>query len=285
MQTSSPTLLGVLGSPIEHSKSPILHAAAYRRLGLDWAYGAHNIGEDALAGFLGTRGPGWRGVSLTMPLKSVVVPLCRTIDDMARRTGAVNTVVFAGPDADAPFDGFNTDVEGVRGALDAVGAGRRRVEVLGNGNTAASMVVALAERGATDLLLRVREPARAADVVRLARSLGLRTEVARLADPQRFQAVDVVANTIPGGTELRVAYPPDVRREATLLDAIYDPWPTALAQHWIDAGSRVVSGLDMLLHQAVGQIRRFVRPEDGARDATDAQLIETMRTALADAGS
>ncbi|MGO2112722.1 MAG: shikimate dehydrogenase family protein, partial [Pseudoclavibacter sp.] len=148
--------LAVLGSPIAHSKSPTLHDAAARALGIERDYAAIEVDEEGLADFLAERGDGWRGCSLTMPLKSVVIPFCRTVSPVARRAGAVNTIVFAGPGVGAPFDGYNTDVEGVRRALDDAGVGTGSVELLGAGNTAASVVLACAERGARDLTIRAR---------------------------------------------------------------------------------------------------------------------------------
>lgn len=271
----------VLGSPIAHSKSPLLHAAAAQRLGVARDYRAFDVGEDGLAAFLEGRGPGWRGCSITMPLKSAVIPLCRSISPVARLTGAVNTIVFDGPAADAPFDGDNTDVEGVRLALDEAGAGAERVELLGAGNTASSVIVACAQRGARHLTLRVRSEARARDAVELATGLGLEVRVEPLdAVVDEESEIDLVVNTIPGGREVRVAYPEAIRRTATLFDVIYDPWPTALATEWLEVGGTIVSGLEMLLHQAVGQVRRFTIPEDGARDVGDGELIAAMRAAL-----
>ncbi|GGA57469.1 shikimate 5-dehydrogenase [Pseudoclavibacter endophyticus] len=285
MRTPSPQRLAVLGSPIAHSKSPRLHEAAARALGVERQYSAVELREHELAGFLASREPGWRGCSLTMPLKSVAVPMCRTVSPVAQRADAVNTIVFDGPEPDAPFDGFNTDVEGVRRALDEAGAGTARVELLGAGSTASSVLLACAERGATELVIRARAPERARDAERLAASLGMSVRVVHLDDdPARtgdgMDDVDLVINTIPGGDRLRVRYPKPVRRTATLFDVIYDPWPTSLAAHWLDAGGQVVSGLDMLLYQAIAQVRLFTRPEDGARAVTDAELLAAMRAAL-----
>lgn len=283
--TSATTKLAVLGSPIAHSKSPTLHGAAYRMLGLEWDYARHDVDEARLASFLERRGAGWRGLSLTMPLKSAIIEHCRTVSPIALRAGAVNTVVFATSEPDSPFDGYNTDVEGVIAALDEADAAAGPVELLGAGNTASSVILACFERGARDLTIRARSPERARGAAELARSLGMRIRVHSLADAiePRHDGVDVavVANTIPGGTELRVAYPAEIRRTATLFDAIYDRWPTALAAHWAEAGGAVVSGLEMLLHQAVAQVRLFVRPGDGAAEVSDAELVAGMRAALA----
>lgn len=277
----SVTRLAVLGSPIEHSKSPVLHGAAYRALGLDWHYDALEVNEAGLADVLAARGPGWRGMSLTMPLKSVVIPMCRSIDETARRTGAVNTIVFDSPTPGAPFDGYNTDVEGIVRAIDETGTRIDRVELLGAGNTASSVVLAIAQLGASDVVFRARSLERAKPTAEFAASLGLRVDVVELGAPAPHSDVDLVANTIPDGRALRVEYPAAIRRDATLLDVVYDPWPTALAAHWAEAGGTVVSGLDMLLHQAVAQVRLFARADgEGDSVASDSDILAAMRDAL-----
>ena len=276
------TRLAVLGAPIAHSKSPVLHAAAYRLLGLDWHYGRHEVDEAGLPPFLDARGAGWRGMSLTMPLKAAVMPLCRTVSPLARRASAVNTIVFEGPEAHAPFHGHNTDVEGVRGALDGIDAPVGPVELLGAGNTASSVIVACAERGARELTLRVRSPERASAAAALGTALGMRTRVVPLDAPGAGEGAAVVVNTIPDGTRVHAEFGEAVRRSSALLDVIYDPWPTGLAATWLEAGGRVASGLDMLVHQAVAQVRLFVRADDGAADVDDAALETAMRAALRD---
>src|ERR1700727_3070698 len=109
----------VLGTPIAHSLSPALHRAAYRELGLDdWSYDLVECDEADLAGYLGSRGPDWAGLSLTMPLKRTVLPLLDHVDQLAAATGGANTVVFR-PDGRY---GYNTDVQGIVDALTEAGA-------------------------------------------------------------------------------------------------------------------------------------------------------------------
>ena len=110
------TRLAVLGSPITHSKSPLLHAAAYAELGLDWQYDAIEVTGDTLAEFVSSRGPEWRGLSLTMPLKRDVLPLLDSRDDAVELTGVANTLLFG-----AARRGFNTDVYGITEAFRANG--------------------------------------------------------------------------------------------------------------------------------------------------------------------
>lgn len=282
-RAASVTRLAVLGSPIAHSRSPVLHAAAYRALGLDWHYDRAEVDEAGLPGFLRARGPGWRGLSLTMPLKSAVIPLCATVSATALRAGAVNTIVFRDRDPQAAFDGHNTDVLGIVHALQQAGAGHTVVDLLGAGNTAASAIVAFAELGTERLRILARTPQRAAAAVALAQRLGIEVELLALSQARPAADTELVVNTIPDGSRIPFEYPAGLRADATLFEIVYDPWPTALAASWLQAGGRVVSGLEMLLHQAVGQVRLFLRPEDRPRELSDAELTARMRASLAGA--
>ncbi|NYJ66539.1 shikimate dehydrogenase [Pseudoclavibacter chungangensis] len=215
-----------------------------------------------------------------MPLKSAVIPRCATVSETAELAGAVNTLVFDDGGPRAAAHGHNTDVDGFRSALREVGAVPSRVDLLGAGNTAASAVVAVAGLGARRLRVLARRPERARPLADLARRLGLDVEVVELSSFVADDEVDLVVDTIPDGRHVHVRYPADVRARATLFEAVYDPWPPAMAALWLDVGGRVVTGLDLLVHQAVGQVRLFVRPEDEAVALPDATLVGIMRAAL-----
>ncbi|MGH3472325.1 MAG: shikimate dehydrogenase family protein, partial [Nocardioidaceae bacterium] len=136
---------GVLGSPIAHSLSPALHLAAYRALGLDWDYEAHDVDVDRLAGFVRGLSAQWRGLSLTMPLKQAAVGLCDEVEPPGRLLRSVNTLVL---DDSGSRIGHNTDVSGFVTALVAAGAGElTSAVVVGAGATARSALAALAELG------------------------------------------------------------------------------------------------------------------------------------------
>src|SRR3954471_15336446 len=153
----------VLGDPIEHSLSPMLHRAAYAALGLDWTYDAVQVPHGRLAAYVDGLGPEWRGLSLTMPLKREVVPLLTSQDDWTRVSGVANTLLL---DERGGRHGLNTDVPGAEAALaQATDSHLRHAVVLGGGATAASVVLALAERGLEQATLAVRDPARAAGTV------------------------------------------------------------------------------------------------------------------------
>jgi len=239
------TRLAVLGSPIAHSKSPILHAAAYRVLGLDWSYDAIEVDEKSLSGFLDELDAGWRGLSLTMPLKRAVLPSLSWVDPVAQLTGAANTVLLSG----AERRGYNTDVYGIWAALRESGQKNfDRVCILGGGATAASALVAVDQLGAEDVTLVVRNPGNVAPILALGERLGLEIEVQPFGG---MVEADVVVSTLPGGAEHDTRFD----TSALLFDVAYDPWPSALAAGW---GGPVVSGLEMLIHQAHAQVATFV---------------------------
>ncbi|MGH1550915.1 shikimate dehydrogenase [Leifsonia poae] len=248
--------LAVLGSPIGHSRSPELHRAAYDALGLDWSYEAIEVTEDGLQAFIDGLGPEWRGLSLTMPLKKAVLPLLTETDRIADQTGGANTVLLDGED----LRGFNTDVAGIVRALQAAGLQEARyVHILGGGATAASALVAAAELGAERVDVYVRDLARSAWIEPLANDLGLRVRIRPFSQADRSLDVpDLVISTLPGGTTTEAVYTDSTRRRSMLFDVAYEPWPTPLARQWEAVGGRAVSGLAMLAHQALLQVRVFV---------------------------
>jgi shikimate dehydrogenase len=270
----------VLGSPIGHSLSPALHRAAYAHLDLDWTYDAIDVDEAGLPGFLAGLDAGWRGLSLTMPLKRAVLPLLDDVEPLASRVGAANTVVLdAAPAAGDGSErhhvrrkGSNSDVPGLVAALTERGvrvSAAARVLILGAGATAASAVAAIADLAPAGLrvqvVLAVREPARAAPLVALAAGFGLAVQVTGLASLTRGTAdpggaFELVVSTVPAGAlgpEAADAVVRTVLGDGAVCDVVYDGWPTPLARSAAAAGLRVVSGTDLLVHQARGQVLAF----------------------------
>lgn len=242
----------VLGSPVAHSLSPVLHRAAYAELGLPWSYDAVEVTETGLPGFLAGLDPSWRGLSLTMPLKRAVLPLLDEIGDGAAAAGAANTVVI---EDDGRRVGHNTDVPGAVAALRERYAGPvARAVVLGGGATAASTLLALAELGCRSATLLVRAPGRAGETLEVVTRHGSPSvEVGLLSDVGSVGDVDVLVSTVPAAAQAG-----DVARLAgragVVFDVVYDPWPTPLARVAETAGVALVSGLDLLVHQAVLQV-------------------------------
>ncbi|MDJ0345266.1 shikimate dehydrogenase [Streptomyces sp. H10-C2] len=254
---------GVLGSPISHSLSPVLHRAAYAALGLTgWRYDPFEVDEAALPGFLaGLRAGGagespgeWAGLSLTMPLKRAVIPLLDAISDHAASVEAVNTVVFT---EDGRLTGDNTDIPGIAAALREHGVTTvESAVVLGAGATAASALAALARICTGEVTAYVRSAARAAEMREWGERLGVRVRTEDWGDAAKaFEAPLVIATTPAGATDSLAAYVPE--RPGALFDVLYHPWPTALAAAWSARGGEVVGGLDLLVHQAVLQVERM----------------------------
>ena len=268
---------GVLGRPIAHSLSPVLHRAAYAALGLDWEYDAHDVGEDDLPGFLAGLDDSWRGLSLTMPLKRAVMPLLDEVSEVARVAGGANTVVLDG----GRRVGDNTDVAGVVGALsERLGGAPESAIVLGGGATAASVLLGLADLGCRHATLLVREAARATatvEAVHRHRTPPLLT-VARLEDlDRRVVDADLLVSTIPAEAQGQGVLSAAAQVGA-VFEVVYDPWPTPLAETALSVGLPLVDGLDLLAHQALRQVALMTgRPEDAVgvevlREAGRAEL-------------
>lgn len=267
----------VLGAPIAHSLSPVLHRAAYAAMGLDdWSYEAIECREEGLAGFLDGLGPEWAGLSLTMPLKRVALGLVDEVSDLAVKVGGVNTVVLR----DGRRLGDNTDVHGIVTALteagvEVPGPGGAPPLVLGGGATAASALAALAALGAKEAVLAVRSPERAADAARVGERFGLAVRVTTLDRVAGRLSAGLVVSTLPGRAADAFAGPV-AASGAALFDVVYAPWPTALAVAVEKAGGTVVGGFEMLLHQAVRQVALMTGREDvpvaAMRAAGEAEL-------------
>jgi shikimate dehydrogenase len=267
----------VLGQPIAHSLSPVLHRAAYQALGLaDWTYDLVECDEAGLPAYVGSRGPEWAGLSLTMPLKRAVLPLLDHVDHLAAATGGANTVVFR-PEGRY---GYNTDVQGIVDALTEAGAPvPASVTIIGAGATACSALAAVGELGAPGADVVLRDPARAAGLLATADRLGLKVRLRPWEDlTQDFAVVpDLVISTVPAGAA--DAYAQWLRRTQqappSVMDVVYRPWPTALAQTAAAAGAAVASGYAMLLHQAAAQVELMTgkpAPLEAMRAAGEAEL-------------
>jgi shikimate dehydrogenase len=270
--------LAVLGSPISHSKSPAIHRAAYEKLGLEWSYDAIEVTEQSLPAFVESCGAQWRGLSLTMPLKRAILQLLSFRDPLVDTVGGANTVLFS----DSGLRGFNTDVRGVVESFTAVGAvSLNYVHLLGAGATAASVLAGVAQLGATRALVSARTPANAEPLVALGARLCIEVVVRPWGISDRSLLVpDAVVSTLPGG-ENDLVFPEAVRARAVLFDVAYEPWPSELARAWDAAGGTVISGLDLLVNQAVGQLRIFVGGDQQQPLPDEPSVIEAMRAAVA----
>ena len=284
----------VLGKPIAHSLSPALHRAAYSALGLtDWTYDLVECDEAGLADYVNACGLGWAGLSLTMPLKRTVLPLLDHVDHLAAATGGANTVVFR-PEGRY---GYNTDVQGIVNALTEAGAavpastvlastGPGSVTIIGAGATACSALAAVGELGAPGADVIARDPARTTDLRATADRLGLKVRLRPWEDLTSGDAVvpGLLISTVPAGAADEYAERLLVSHQAppVLLDVVYHPWPTPLAQAARAAGAIVASGYSMLLHQAAAQVELMTgkpAPLEEMRAAGEEELSRRTRSA------
>jgi shikimate dehydrogenase len=287
----------VLGHPISHSKSPALHRAAYAHLGVDIAYSAIDVTEAALPDFMRqvraeVRADGsWRGLSVTMPLKSAMVREVDEVRGVGSALGVVNTVAFESDGEATRLVAYNTDVTGIVNALRYAGAASAPAAViLGGGGTAAAAIAALKELGAVSAEVFVRDVSRAAEARAASAAVGVPIRVLPLAGAAAaVAAADVVISTLPPRAadalagelaEELAAHPssalPAHGSPGVLLDVAYDPWPSRIAAVWQEAGGTVVPGLEMLIYQAVEQVRHFT----GLGEALPAGVTDVMCDAV-----
>lgn len=267
----------VLGSPIAHSLSPVLHRAGYAALGMtDRRYDRFDVDEAGLPGFIERIDPGeWAGLSLTMPLKRAIIPLVDEVSDTALAVDAVNTVVFR---PDGHRSGDNTDIPGLVNALRERGIERvETASVLGAGATASSALAALAQVCDGEVTVYVRSPERAAEMRTLGERLGLRLRTESWDLGAEALAAPLTISTTPvGATDGFAASMP--AEPGALFDVLYHPWPTKLVTACAERGAVVLGGLDLLLHQAVIQFEAFTgvaaAPLAAMRVAGEAALAE-----------
>lgn len=276
---------GVLGKPVAHSLSPVIHNAGYAAAGLtDWRYTAHECDEAALPGRLSGLGPEWAGLSLTMPLKEVALAVAGSVSGLAAALGAANTLV-------ARADGWyadNTDAPGMVDALREAGVGDGpRVAILGAGGTARAALYAARELAAHRITAYARRAGALADLAAVAARLDLTVHCAAWDSTAEVGDADVVISTVPRGVADHLAAilaVPGAPDGATFFDVVYDPWPTPLAAAAMAGGRRVVSGLDLLLAQATRQFTLFTGRDAPAAAMRDALLAAAGRR-VADSGS
>ena len=262
----------VLGSPIKHSLSPVLHGAAYQALDLHgWHYDQIECDEPGLARLVDGMGPEWVGLSLTMPLKRVALAVADEVSPLALAVGAANTLVFPATGPAGGRQAHNTDVAGMVAALQEAGLTRtEQAVILGAGGTAQSALAAVRELGHQSPIVLVRSLARTGDLRETAERLGMRPTISDRLFTGPLPAADLVISTLPGGA----ADPLSATRwkpDTMVLDVVYAPWPTPFAGSALAAGCPAVSGLNVLLYQAVAQVE-LMTGHPGP--------VEAMRTAL-----
>lgn len=278
---------GVLGSPVTHSLSPVLHLAAYRALGLtDWTYDRIECDADRLPGLVSSLGPEWTGLSVTMPGKSAALAVASSASPMAVAVGVANTLVRQDSGS---WHADCTDVDGVVGALRAAGgyvpvpdaAGL----ILGAGGTASAALAGLAALGISRATVVMRDVTRAGTIAACASRLGLPLDVIAWSSADfatLASSAAVLVSTTPSSAVTPLA--DSLSLAGCVLDVIYHPWPTPLASAVLSRGRPVATGLDMLLHQAFAQVTHFTgleAPRSAMRSALRAQTGNTLDLPLA----
>ena len=251
----------VIGSPIAHSLSPVIHRAAWERLGLagDWEYRSAEVDRGGLGAFIAGLDPQCRGLSVTMPCKQAVMPLMDVVDPLAAAVGAVNTVV---PGAGV-LTGFNTDVHGITTAIAEARAARglgpaRSACVLGARATASSALAALGALGVTRTTVVARRFAGPGSGVAAAARMGVGIDQVLIGDTARASAAlaaDIVVSTLPAGAADPLAALVRPGGHQCLLDVVYSPRDTALRRAFEAGGAVIAEGTEMLIHQGAQQVR------------------------------
>lgn len=273
--------LSVLGSPIDHSRSPLIHSAAYRVLGLDWDYQKNEVRKGGLRPFVDALDASWLGLSLTMPLKEEAAKFASTLDKAALATKAVNTLVRT----EAGWAGYNTDVFGIVQAIHLANLGQlERVLVVGSGATATSAVAAISQIAPNaKVLVTARNKGTRNELIEFAKGLGLHARSVRSLR-RVVNKVDLTIATLPGGalevTAAELANWKGFKPKGAILDVAYQPWPSAIASAWQAKERPIISGLEMLLWQAVAQIRIFTNNDPAVALPNEMAVVEAMRHAL-----
>lgn len=250
----------VLGFPVSHSLSPVLHRAAYAALGLNWEYEAREVRSGGLPAFLESLDDSWVGLSLTMPLKVEAARIVDFLEPLAKALGAANTILFQSSAAGGHRVGANTDVPGVVAALREAGVESvGSAVILGAGATATAAMAALATLGCSTPTVALRDRSRAGGLLMAAAKLGTNPRLTDIGEIRpNLETADVVVSTVPSAAGAEIG---NALRGASvggrLLDAVYDPVKTPLLEAWAEAGGTPINGTRMLLHQAAEQVRLF----------------------------
>jgi shikimate dehydrogenase len=245
----------VLGSPISHSLSPAIHRRAYQLLGLSGEYSAIEISEPDFPEFIkGKFESGWSGFSLTMPLKEAIEDYGFEIDPMARQIGSANTL-FRG---ERDFVGTSTDFSAFVRLFGKLELANQQVLILGGGGTARAALGALSVLpGFTvdQVCVAIRSNRRQAQ---LRKAFGdQQLHCISMEELAQYQPADFVINTIPGDVTPSYAMP--LNSSARLFEILYHPWPTQLANRWMQAGCEVIDGKVLLVEQAMDQIHLMTK--------------------------
>jgi shikimate dehydrogenase len=239
----------VLGSPISHSLSPVLHRSAYEYLGVDGQYEAIEVTAENLREFISNLDKSWTGFSLTMPLKERIVSIAETVDPLALRIKSANTLLRS----TSGWRALSTDVGGFSHALTSAGVTDfARVIILGSGATARAAAAACDGPGRQIIVIHrgpEREP--------LMREIIIHAQLEFRDWGSSFELGDVLINTTPAGVADSYAEKLEGVVGGLFFEALYHPWPTKLLAQWQALHGLSIDGLDLLVHQGIGQVELF----------------------------
>ena len=241
----------VLGSPIAHSLSPLLHTIAYAELGIEGNYTRVEIKSGELGRFLSSCDDSWTGLSLTMPLKEEVLDLTKDVSDLARRVRSANTLI----QRQGEWSASTTDVSGFKHALAAHGIEAcGDVLIIGGGATARAAAAAC-DGIATRITVMNRSISRIEALSNAVESSDL--DFIAWDDANIFESVDLIISTTPeGASDSLIASFPS-HPTGIFFDVLYKPWPTLALETWSQRGAQIIDGLDLLIHQGIDQVSLF----------------------------
>ena len=264
----------VVGSPIEHSLSPVLHSAAYSFLSLDCSYSKSRVELGGLSEFL--KKTPVSGISVTMPLKREAFELAKSCDEDSKLTEVSNTLLRQ----EQGWLASNTDVFGIKMALLGVSS-PNSTAILGSGATARSAVLALSQSFPnTALRIMARNPETVRELLLFATGLGMKAETSAV-EASRLVDCDLVMSLVPIGSFDsiwdEVAGLPEPK-DSWLFDVAYNPWPSKAASSW--NFEKVIPGIEMLIWQAVRQVELFATSVDTSVSLDHQALYNVMKEAV-----
>lgn len=236
----------VLGSPISHSLSPTLHMTAYRALGIEGEYTAVDVKSDQLRDFLLSLDSSWTGFSLTMPLKEEVLRLADEVDHLANSIHSANTLIRL----DQGWRATTTDVKGFQEALHAHGVGDfKKVLIIGSGATGRAAASAVDQRNREIQVIHRNQEREGA-----MRMAAPHSSIEFFPWQSPLPVADLTINTTPAGVADHFASQITSTPSGLFFEALYNPWPTKILNHWRRNGGKVIDGLDLLIYQGIEQI-------------------------------
>lgn len=274
---------GIVGSPVNQSKSPAIHSAAYRVLDLDWSYSRNEVTKGSLTSFISKLDEDWRGLSVTSPLKNEANRIATKLDEYSKITGSTNTLIR---NSIGGWDGYNTDIFGIVQAIRSKSSSAiLSTLIVGSGATAHSAIVAVSTLSpSSDLKIYARNSKTRRTAIKFAKSLGLNAKRAFFFETSAAGS-DLVISSVPAHAMDDIADKLKKRHlwrpSGILLDVSYSPWPSKLAELWQLSTKPVISGFDMLIWQAIAQLRLFLNSNVQEPLPNEIAVLEAMRVATA----